>query len=426
MTSLPATIKENHPPPTLSDAFSLLIAHTKTRVTAGVRSPATLAMQLQHVRYFSERLGPAFPLEELTAPVLEELASTEGMGRRVRADGQTRPLSGGTVRKRLSTLHRALRLSCRNGWIEVLPEFPEVLYVYKPSKGHLPTLAEYRRLFLALPAHRREWLALAVWTGQRHSDVERMVREDFDPRAPTWVRVRSWKTRRFDGIKIAAAAELVRVLRTRWLLLSPGARLVEPWPHASSQLGDTCARIGLPRLTAQSMRHTFFTWYVAANGFTPELLELGGWSSLKIPSLVYAHARPARFRAQIARTALAAQGPRRRPRKASRKRAGNPLPSKSDGCGAAAAETAAAPVNLPRRDPKAGSQRTSREPTPQRVATGAAKDVGAGGIEPPTNGLRVALPDSSTVQRDRVPRVSPELLKHRRDPCNIHESRRPT
>lgn len=392
-----------------------LLADTARRVRAGVRSPATLAMQAQHVRYWLERLPRALPLVKLTAARLEKVVDLEAAGRRVRRDGETRPLSGGTVRKRLSTLRRALVLCKRKGRLFALPEFPEVLYVYVPSKGRLQAYGDYLRLLAALPQTRQEWTALAVWSGQRRSDVERDTREDFDPDAvdeagapAPWIVVRSWKTRRRDGVRIAAAPELVRVLAPRWRTLRPGQPLVEPWPHASSQLGDTCVRIGLPRLSAQSMRHTFFTWYVAGNGFSPELLEIGGWSSLKIPSLVYAHAQPARFREQIERTALQALGPRRAP-KASRKRVGTPRPGRA----LIAPEKEVGPPVLiapttPNTCPRgtlsvAGSKRRAGPKRPQAGP----EPVGAERIELSTNGLRVRAhrppPHVEVLPPERVP-----------------------
>ncbi len=385
--------------PGIADALHELLVRTTRRVAAGVLSPATLAMQEEHARYLLERLPRALAVGRLTAELLEQLVAAEEKGRRVRADGQTRALSGGTIRKRLSTLRQALDLQIRRGTLERLPIFPEVPYVYRPSKRRLPTHADYLRVLLALPPARAEWLALAVWTGQRHADVEVETREDFDPCAiddlgepAPWIIVRSSKTRRFDGVRISAAPELVRVLTPRWEQLGPGAPLVEPWPHASGQLGDTCERLGMPRLSAHAMRHTFFTWYVQANGFTPELLELGGWSSLAMPARVYAHAQPVRFRDQIVRTAEAALGPRRGPHKASRERVGNPQPSEGTDVGPAVLSAPPAPNTCPgETGPGAGSERSAPPPIEQVTCSSEEAAVGAERIELSTNGLRVRV-----------------------------------
>lgn len=424
--------------PGIADALHELLARTARRVAAGVLSPATLAMQEEHLRYLLERLPRALPVGRISAELLEQLVAAEEKGRRVRADGQTRALSGGTIRKRLSTLRQALELQIRRGRLERLPIFPEVPYVYRPSKRRLPTHADYLRVLLALPQPRAEWLALAVWTGQRHADVEAETREDFDPFAideegepAPWIVVRSSKTRRFDGVRISAAPELVRVLAPRWEQLGPGEPLVERWPHASGQLGDTCERLGLPRLSAHAMRHTFFTWYVQANGFTPELLELGGWSSLAMPARVYAHAQPVRFRDQIVRTAEASLGPRRGPVKASRERVGNPLPSASaEGSGAPAPGSAGAPNTCPgETGPGAGSER-SAQPSATQVTeplVSSAEAVGAEGIEPSTNGLRVRVRARAlTKNRSISAPVSPGLPSQGETRCKPTTKRRRT
>jgi len=96
--------------PGIADALHELLVRTTRRVAAGVLSPATLAMQQEHARYLLEHLPRALRVERITAELLEQLVAAEEKGRRVRADGQTRALSGGTIRKRLSTLRQALEL----------------------------------------------------------------------------------------------------------------------------------------------------------------------------------------------------------------------------------------------------------------------------------------------------------------------------
>jgi integrase len=296
---------------TAHEAFAQLLERTACRVAAGVRSPATLRMQLEHATYLLERIGPQTAVADLSAARLAAALELEAQGRR-------RPLSGGTLRKRASTLRQAIELA--RGRAPALPEIP---YCYQPKVAHLTDLDSYLRLLGEAPAHRREWLALALWTGQRRSDVERMIREDFDPLEPSIV-VRSWKTRRFAGVRVHAAPALLTELGPRWLQLAAGEPLVIPWPSANSWLRRACARLRLPRLTTHSLRHSFFTWYVSANGFTPELLELGGWKDLTIPARVYAHAAPVRLREQIERTHQMLMGSRFALRKVSRKREPGP------------------------------------------------------------------------------------------------------
>ena len=303
MNSLPATAKTRAK--TARDAFGLLLRRTARRVAGGTRSPATLAMQREHARYLLERIGAHTPVDQLTPRRIERLLEQERRGR------LGRELSGGTLRKRAYTLRQALELA-RGGRAPRLPEIP---YLYRPRKSFLPHFDAYAKLRDRLKPERRLWLAVATWTGQRRSDVERMVKEDFDPHEP-FVVVRSTKTGA-AGVKIHAASELVRELVDHWEQLPAGGKLVPAWPHANTSLRWHCDRLELPRLSTHSLRHTFFTWYVAANGFTPELLAIGGWRDLRIPAMVYAHALPTRFRSQIERTVAVATSLRRGPRKSS-------------------------------------------------------------------------------------------------------------
>lgn len=376
-------------------AFRALLQRTARRVEGGTRSPATLAMQRQHARYFLERIGRATPVAALTPHRIAQLLEQERAGRR-------RLLSGNTLRKRASTLSQALELARGRA-----PKLPEIPYEYRPQVTYLRDLAAYERLRDALTPAQRLWFAVAVWTGQRRSDVERMRREDFDPAAP-FVVVRSTKTGRRVGVRIHAAAELVRELREHWLRLQPGEKLVPAWPHANTTLRRICAKLDMPHLSTKALRHTFFTWYVAANGFTAELLEIGGWKDLQMPARVYAHALPVRFRSQIDRTFAVAKSLRIGPRKSLAKaKAGTTsrgvVPNE---VGRSVLVAPTAPDTRPERR-AAGTGWDPRHPPPQQQA--AKVPVGPTGIEPVTYGLKVPRPLALS--------ASPEAAAEERRPC---------
>jgi integrase len=346
----------------VGDAFDALLNRTALRVAGGTRSAATLAMQREHVRYLLEQLGADMPIAELTPDRIAAALLAEAGGRRGRA------VSGGTLRKRASTLSQAIELVTGQR-----PELPEIPYSYQPRRLFL-TFDGYQALRDRLAPDQRAWFVLATWTGQRCSDVERMRREDFDPRGPApWVVVRSWKTRRFAGIRIHAAPELVAELGPRWEQLGPGARLVARWPGVNASLRWHCARIGLEPISSHVLRHTFFTWYVQANGFTPELLEIGGWRDLTIPARVYAHALPVRFRDQIERTVAVATSLRRGPHKVPRR---NQPAEKKEG-------------------PTVRQHRRAGDPPPRDYSTGTGVDR-----RPPISALQRS--SAAIVPRDRV------------------------
>ncbi|HEY7541623.1 MAG TPA: hypothetical protein VIF11_15870 [Methylomirabilota bacterium] len=368
-------------PPTLAEAFDALIAETTARVAGRVRSAGTLEMQRQHVAYILERLPPNLPVTEIDEAVIEALVSGEGAGRRRRADGSIRPLSNSTMLKRLSTLRRTLKIQKRRRAIDRMPEFPEILHDYQPDVKFIPTFAEAQRIAAELPPHRADWFWLALWTGQHPSDVERMVKEDIDPRgrAP-WVRIRNSKNRRFAGMRIDCPAELARLIRARWRELPTGARLVAPWAHVSSQLPNLCERLGLPRYSAKSLRHTFFTWIIARVGITKAVMEIGGWVNFDMVCRVYAHALPPQFRAAIrALDGVTADGRRQK------------VP---DGVGSAVGETNELPAT---GVGSTGGGRIARTGGDSPIRTGTVarsfvQSVGAVGVEPTANGLRVCAP----------------------------------
>jgi integrase len=340
-------------------------------------------MQRQHVAYLLERLPPTLPIAELDEAMIEQLVAGEGAGRRKRADGSIRPLAATTVLKRLSTLRRALKLQKRRRAIDRVPEFPEILSEYQPDVKFIPSFHEAERIAGALPAHRADWFWLALWTGQHPSDVERMTREDIDPiGADAWVRVRNTKNRRFAGVRIGCPAELARVLVDRWRELAPRARLVVPWRHVSSQLPAVCERLGLPRYTAKSLRHTFFTWMIAGTGITKAVMEIGGWSNFDMVCRVYGHALPPQFRDAVrALDRVVIDGARRPPQK----KAGGVTSSVG-----AAEELPGTGVTS--TGPGRHTKSADRAPIRIERLAGKGQSVGAERIELSTNGLRVCAP----------------------------------
>ena len=377
---------------TLGEALLALLAETSARVKGRVRSAATLAMQRQHVAYILERLPAELPIVEVDEEVIDELATLEGGGRRKRADGEVRQLAGSTILKRLSTLRRALKIQKRRRVIDRLPEFPEILTASRPDRKFIRSHGEARAIAAALPANRALWFWLCLWTGQHSSDVERMTKEDLHPGGPDkWVRVRNTKNRRFDGIRIACPAELARLFRARWLELEEGAHLVDEWAHVSSQLPDVCERIGLPRYTAKSLRHTYFSWMISRVGITKAVMEIGGWSSYEMVVKVYGHALPPQFRAAVrALDQFVIDEARRPPHRKPLKAKSAVGASNTNGRPEQKKPPASASNAGGGRKPRTADRTTFREGRLGDAGETSQDLVGAEGIEPSTNGLRVS------------------------------------
>lgn len=336
MTSTAIAQQLANPKPTLKEALDVLLAELQDRVASGVRSAHTLSMNESHVSYILERIPGDTPVDQVDAGVIDQLVAAERAGRRLRADGKAKQLHPSTIKKRLSTLHRALKIQRRLGNIERLPEFPELPTAYKPDMKFIATYREAIAIYYALPIERARWFWLALWTGQHSSDVERMTKEDLQPVGPDkWMRVRNTKNRRTDGIRIACPDALARFFFGHWHNTGAGERLVEPWPHVSSQLPDVCERLGFPRYTAKSLRHTFFTWMISRVGITKAVMEIGGWTTYEMVCKVYGHALAPQFRDAVeALDGFVETAARRRgAKKSPEKRMPPPAPARADGGG---------------------------------------------------------------------------------------------
>lgn len=284
--------------PVLGHALERLLEHTEARVRNGVRAAGTLKMQQHHAKWLLERLGAERPLVELTSANVHELAerwlATGGAG--------GRPISLKTLAKRLSTLRRSLRLAAVRGELDRMPLFPEIgLPPMRPRHRVLSSHTDLRRLCDALPIDRAEWVQVAVWTCQRPGDVERMTWADVQISAETML-IRSTKTRKPFGLRVTMPTPLMRTLEARRARLTAEGRppaatdpLVKPWPNRSRVLPLVAVRIGLPPITAMSLRHTGFTWMVRRIGLTRAAQEWGGWSDFATLSRYYAHALPAQL-----------------------------------------------------------------------------------------------------------------------------------
>jgi integrase len=288
-------VDQSNSPVTVGHALEKLLQHTAHRVRQGVRSEATLRMQRWHVGFLAEQLGANLPLSAIRYRLVVEMAE------RWAAGGNLAPH---TISKRLSTLRRALRLAVAREELPAMPVFPEVAAPPRTKRHRiLNTFDEYRRLMAGLRVHRAEFVATALWTCQRPSDVERMTWGHVDLVGdPPTMRIRSTKTRRPEPIRVKMPTPLVSVLTERHhrltsagLAPSPNDPLVDAWPSVSSRLPVVAARLGLPPMSAMDLRHTGISWMVRRTGLTVAAQTWGGWSSFTMMELHYAHALPARL-----------------------------------------------------------------------------------------------------------------------------------
>lgn len=280
--------------PTLAHLLEALLDQTRRRVADGVRSPATLEMQIAHARWWADRLGPQLKAAAIDEQLLELVVSPPVNDNHTHTPGP----GPSTLRKRLSTLRAALSLGHRRGLLARVPALPAVLAPWRPRKRFLRDYSEARRLFESLPRHRAEWMWLCLWTGQHASDVERMTWADvglFD--RPPWVLIRNTKNRK-EAVRVKIPTPLLEVLRVMWRRDRPALsqHLVRPWPSRHYTLATHCRRLGIVQVNAIDLRHTCLSWAVRTRGITPAVCAWAGHSSPVMMARVYAHALPTQLR----------------------------------------------------------------------------------------------------------------------------------
>lgn len=309
---------------TLQDAIDAFVRDYGERCRQGARSGASLVMHHAHLSYIVDRIPPTRPLAEITAEVVNSFAAVELEGRRAGPDGATRPITARTLEKRLCTLSLVLQAAQRRAWIERLPVFPVLRARYIPNREHLEDFAELETLVNSLPLERGDWVYLAVFSGQRPGDVERMrAYVDCDPFAsPPWMVLKSTKTRDKDGVLVRMPVPLAKRLRARFERegLRPRDPVVPHWPKdaRSKLLRRRRRQLDLNAWRATDFRRTCGSWAAHKLGtLTVGLKDWMGHADFAMLSRIYARALPPGFTDVSRALGAMARAPRRSPKKLS-------------------------------------------------------------------------------------------------------------
>ncbi len=189
-----------------------------------------------------------------------------------------------TISKELIALTQLCKLAKRGG--EYVGDIDSLRPVgfdreYEPRKQTL-TPAQVQALFAELAPARRALLALAVATGARRSEVQRITRADIDTNA--------W-TVRIAGTKTAGSHRTIPVpLPEQQALLRFAADsgcLPAKWINMSADIPKLCLRLGLPRATPNDLRRSFATWGIEAGVTRADVARLLGHTSTAMVFKVY-------------------------------------------------------------------------------------------------------------------------------------------
>ena len=272
----------------------------------------------------------------------------------------TEQASRSTVSKELIALRKALKLARLRGDFDRDPRavIPAFSVEYRPRRRWL-TVADAGRLLEATPAPRRLWLALAMFSSARASEVEGVRWEHVDLRGRQ-IFIPGTKTRGSERW-VPLMPELEGLLRAESKARGgkPAGYVVEHWGNVRRDLAAACERASIERVTPNDLRRTFASWLKQRGVDSLAVSKLLGHSSTRMVELVYGQLDSATLRRAVDEMPRV-QVPR-----------GAPTPRDKY------VINAGATGGLGGRPGNPGSSKTPKKTVPR------------GGIEPPTRGFSV-------------------------------------
>jgi integrase len=263
---------------TLASAIATFLAAVRRRK----RSEGTLHMYGVKVRHLARLIGDETPLAKVTAKVVDGyIASREQEG-----------AASHTIHKELTALRGLLKVARRRG--EFDREVSQVMPVayatgYQPRRRHL-SREQAVWLLDALPADVSAWLAVALATGARLSELGRMQRADIDLVEAT-VLVRGTKTA--GALRTLPIVSTTRPLLERALeATANGPRFLPTWGRVRPVLERALAQVKLPHLSPNDLRRTCATWLVEAGVPNSVVARYLGHADTRMVDRVYGRASP--------------------------------------------------------------------------------------------------------------------------------------
>ncbi len=321
------------------------------------KSSATSGMYLQKARHLLRVLGSDVDVHDIALEDVDAYIRTR----------EDEGAHGGTICKETITLRQALKWAVARKRYTGDPNavVPQVKNVYQPRRRHLE-IEEFGKLVAQLqPSHLR-WTLIAVYTGARRSDVERLSWSDVDLQNG-WIHLPGRKT----------------LLADRTVPIPPGLReylgetptrerkgpLVTPWSNAVRDLAAACTRAGIAKVSPNDLRRSYASWLKQGGEDSLVVARLMGHSSTTMVERVYGHLGNDNFR-----------------------KAADKLPALPDTAtaGSASVVTPSARQASQARPHTKAAKAATRKPTRKTASQGVAEtSVPGAGIEPATRGFSV-------------------------------------
>lgn len=278
----PGVSKDAAPRP-LKHALAYLVEEG----TAG-RSAATVEMWASKAGHLLRLLGDV----DINDPKLYEHVNTYI---NTRIDEGAAP---STIAKELATLRAALKLAHKRRLMLLNPAavLPSFSAPYVPRDRYL-TQAEFGRLLAQLGEERRLWVELAVYTGGRFSEIERLTWEDHVRLDAGWIVLPGSKTKK-SRRTVPIPPPLMEALVASHRREGPVAL---PWKeNVRRDLAAAAKRAGIDRITPNDLRRTYASWMKQAGVDSKAVADLLGHTTTRMVDLVYGHLDDAAYRRAVA------------------------------------------------------------------------------------------------------------------------------
>lgn len=142
------------------------------------------------------------------------------------------------------------------------------------------TRSEVEKLRARMPARKFAWVAFAICTGARKSEVDRYREGDFDPERRL-IQLRGTKTKKSYGMMPAIDAVFGDLLDVAL------QGLPYAWPRASKELPQWCAKVGIAAASPNDLRRTFGSWLKQAGVGEEAIRDLMRHTTAQTTRLVY-------------------------------------------------------------------------------------------------------------------------------------------
>lgn len=253
------------------------IGNFKAAVRRRGRAEGTLDMYDVKTRHLARLLGADTRLVKIGAREVDGYIETR------EEEGASRS----TIYKEIVALRGLLKVARRRGEYDKEPSqvFP-VGYGsgYKPRKRVL-SQEEAARLLVALPDDVMAWLAAALASGGRLSELARMRRADIDLDAARLI-MRGSKTE-----AARATLPIVSVMRPLLALAlaagRPGPLLLPTWGRVRKALDKVRVSLSIQPFSPNDLRRTFLTWLVEAGVPIDLVAKMARHRDTRMVELVY-------------------------------------------------------------------------------------------------------------------------------------------